>query len=177
MKKLSIMMLLICCVHVSGAVAADSPYRGEENREIKALSREQVEGYLAGKGMGLAKAAELNHYPGPMHVLELADRLGLTPDQTERTRQLKERVFREAGQLGAELLERERLLDREFASGTIDAEKLRMVLNEIGALSGKIRFVHLHAHLEQRNILTAEQVAAYDALRGYAAPQGSAATR
>jgi len=38
-----------------------------------ALSVEQIEQYRAGAGMGYAKAAELNRYPGPMHVLELAD--------------------------------------------------------------------------------------------------------
>ena len=31
----------------------------------------------AGRGMGLALAAELNGYPGPAHVLELADKLDL----------------------------------------------------------------------------------------------------
>ena len=35
--------------------------------------------------MGLAKAAELNHYPGPAHVLTLATELALTPDQKART--------------------------------------------------------------------------------------------
>jgi len=52
-----------------------SPYVGQEQREIKSLSPDEVKDYLAGKGMGLAKAAELNHYPGPAHVLELASQL------------------------------------------------------------------------------------------------------
>ena len=30
--------------------------------------------------MGLALAAELNGYPGPLHVIELADSLRLTPE-------------------------------------------------------------------------------------------------
>src|SRR5260370_8431196 len=38
---------------------------------------EQVVG--EGRGFGLAFAADQNGYPGPMHVLELKDRLGLTP--------------------------------------------------------------------------------------------------
>ena len=44
--------------------------------EVNALSPDEVQQYLAGAGMGYAKAAELNHFPGPMHVLELADKLG-----------------------------------------------------------------------------------------------------
>jgi len=35
----------------------------QETREIKALSTEEVDGYLKGEGMGLAKAAELNGFP------------------------------------------------------------------------------------------------------------------
>jgi len=42
-----------------------SPYAGSENREIKALSTDEIASYLQGKGMGFAKAAELNHHPGP----------------------------------------------------------------------------------------------------------------
>ena len=33
---------------------------------------EREKQYLDGAGMGYARAAELNHFPGPMHVLELA---------------------------------------------------------------------------------------------------------
>lgn len=35
-------------------------------------------------GMGFAKAAELNRYPGPSHALELAERIGITEAQRER---------------------------------------------------------------------------------------------
>ena len=61
---------------VSPAAAQDpAPYAGLETREIKALSPEQIEDLLAGEGMGYALAAELNHYPGPRHVLALAAEL------------------------------------------------------------------------------------------------------
>jgi hypothetical protein len=49
-----------------------SPYAGQQTRAIKALSPEDLAGLLNGEGMGMAKAAELNGYPGPVHVLELA---------------------------------------------------------------------------------------------------------
>src|SRR5262245_1477224 len=63
---------------------AHSPYAGLDSRDIKALSAEQLADLKAGRGMGLALAAELNGYPGPLHVLELADRLQLSPEQTRR---------------------------------------------------------------------------------------------
>ena len=60
------------------AMADVSSYAGQEMRAIKSLSPQEVADLLAGRGMGLAKAAELNHYPGPRHVLDLARELDLT---------------------------------------------------------------------------------------------------
>src|SRR6187431_2344154 len=82
--------------------AGHSPYAGQEARELKALGADEVTGYLEGRGLGLAKPAELNGYPGPMHVLELAERLDLTPAQLALTRSLLERHKAEARALGAE---------------------------------------------------------------------------
>ena len=64
-----------------------SPYTELEKREIKALSKEEIGGYISGDGMGLAKTAELNHYPGPRHVLDLADELQLSGEQRKERRQ------------------------------------------------------------------------------------------
>ena len=50
-----------------------------QTRSIKALSDQQIADLGAGRGMGLALAAELNGYPGPSHVLELADKLDSRP--------------------------------------------------------------------------------------------------
>jgi len=61
---------------------------GMQTRPIKALSEQQVADLGAGRGMGLALAAELNGYPGPSHVLELADRLELSADQRARVQTL-----------------------------------------------------------------------------------------
>ena len=85
-----------------------SPYAGSEKREIKALSSDEMASYLQGKGMGLAKAAELNHYPGPSHVLTLATELALTPDQKARTKTLFESMESEAILLGKQLIVQER---------------------------------------------------------------------
>jgi hypothetical protein len=54
---------------------AQTPYAGMQTRPIKALSEQQVTDLEAGRGMGLALAAELNSYPGSSRVLELAEKL------------------------------------------------------------------------------------------------------
>ena len=144
-----------------------SPYLGQQQREIKALSPQDVQDYLEGKGMGFAKAAELNHFPGPLHVLKLADKLQLTRDQKVQTEQIYAAVQRETKALGRVLVDRERVLDQLFASGNIETVKLRLLVAEIGRLQAELRKAHLQAHLEQKVILTPAQIAAYDELRGY----------
>jgi len=74
------MKTLICAALLltSAAAIAQTPYAGMQTRPIKALSEQQVADLGAGRGTGLALAAELNGYPGPSHVLELADKLDLS---------------------------------------------------------------------------------------------------
>ena len=168
-------LFVIACIAASlfaGASATTppaAPYAGQETRDIKSLSPEDVQAYLAGKGMGLAKAAELNGYPGPAHVLELAGPLGLTPEQRRRTEALFASMEAKAASLGRALVEQERALDRLFATKAANAERLSRVLDEIGALQARVRGAHLEAHLAQVEILTPEQTARYAQLRGYGA--------
>ena len=145
----------------------ESPYSGQEQRPIKALSQEEVEAYLEGKGMGYAKAAELNHYPGPLHVLEMADQLGLSHDQIAKTRDIFDTMKKQAMVLGRQLVDQEHALDQAFASGSLEPESLVALVGQIGKLEAEIRFVHLNAHLQQKSVLTRQQVMQYDKLRGY----------
>src|SRR5215475_9498490 len=69
------------------------PYAGMQQRSVKALSEQQIADLRAGKGMGLALAAELNGYPGPIHVLELGDQLNLSAEQRQRVQQLYEAMM------------------------------------------------------------------------------------
>ncbi len=69
--------------------------------------------------------------------------------------------------LGEELLLAESRLDQDFEAGTIRSETLRSALLEIGAIRARLRYVHLEAHLRQKQMLTAEQILKYDELRGY----------
>jgi len=137
MKRFLVVALAMAA---AAAHAQHSGYAGQEGREIKSLSAEEINQYASGAGMGYAKAAELNHFPGPMHVLELADRLGLSAEQRAATRQLMDEHKRRARAIGARL---------------VDSERARLS--------------HLETHRRMRAVLTEEQVKRYDALRGYSA--------
>ena len=149
------------------AQTATSPYAGEERRAIKALSAEDIDGLLAGSGMGYAKAAELNGYPGPAHVLALADQLQLTAAQTAATRTIETTMRADARSWGAALVEAERKLDALFASKRVDERLLRASLEEIGHIQIALRDSHLQAHLAQAKVLDAGQTERYFTLRGY----------
>lgn len=151
------------------AMGTRSPYAGQESRAVKALSPEHVAGLKKGEGLGLAKAAELNSYPGPRHVLDMATGLELTAEQREATQALFDHMQATAQALGRSILETEHTLDTAFAQGSIDPAMLERLTGEIGRLQGQLRNVHLRAHLDMKRILTAQQVAAYDRLRGYTA--------
>jgi Spy/CpxP family protein refolding chaperone len=116
--------------------------------------------------MGLARAAELNGYPGPMHVLELASELRLSASQETKTRELFARMRASAKELGAQLVAAEQALDAQFASRQVDPRSLVEALDRVASLQAKVRGVHLLAHLEQTGLLTSEQVALYAKLRG-----------
>ncbi|TAK87668.1 MAG: periplasmic heavy metal sensor [Betaproteobacteria bacterium] len=160
----------------SGLASANppSPYVGQETRAIKALSAQEVQDYLEGKGMGLAKAAELNRYPGPAHALELAVPLDLTIEQKARTQELFKRMQEKAITLGRLLVDEEVNLDRLFATRTVTPETLRAALERIGKVQSQVREAHLEAHLAQTEILSPAQTAKYVELRGYGAhPTGN----
>ncbi len=158
--------LLLLALVVTGAFAA-SPYAGQQSREIKALSSEEVAFLLAGKGMGFAKAAELNGFAGPSHVLELAQELQLTAQQRVRTEALFASMAANAMAAGRMLVISEQELDRLFATNTVSPSQLSVMLREIGALQAQVREAHLQAHLAQVEILTPQQNARYGILRGY----------
>ncbi len=153
----------------TSALAQSGGYAGQQARDIKVLSLQVTADSLAGRGIGLARAGELNHYPGPVQVLALHDKLGLTTEQEAATRAAFTQMEAAVRPLGTEIIERERVLDGAFAQQSITNQSLIEQAAAIGALRGRVRIVNLAAHLEMRRILTAAQVAQYDEMRGYAA--------
>ena len=144
-----------------------SPYSGLEVRAIKALSDQQIADLRAGRGMGLALAAELNGYPGPLHVVELAERLDLTGAQRSRMKALYDAMKNETVALGERLIQREVDLDRLFATRTATRANLVEATSAISATQAELRAAHLRYHLFTVEVLTPEQVARYNEARGY----------
>lgn len=170
MRPHAVLIAIAACllaVPANAGEAPPNPYAGQQTRPIKALSEEDVSALRQGAGMGLAKAAELNGYPGPMHVLELGDRLGLSAEQRDQVSAIRERMSVAARAIGETLIAREAALDLLFAQGDITSERLAAGTSAIGEAQGQLRAIHLAAHLETRALLNAHQLALYQQLRGY----------
>ena len=159
--------------HSSGEASSTQPYAGLENRSIRSLSEKQVEDLLAGRGAGYALAAELNHYPGPVHVLELGGDLKLSAEQEQAVRDIYLAMQDEAKTLGRELVDLEVQLDKSFRDGDIDEENLTRLTSEIANVEARLRETHLAAHLKTKDVLNSEQITEYDRLRGYAGEGGN----
>lgn len=161
------------CILALPTLAAElpaTPYAGQQARPIKSLSEEDIAALRKGEGMGMAKPAELNGYPGPAHVLTLAAQLRLTQAQHQQVSAVFERMSAAAKPLGAEVIAREQALDQLFANRQITSDQLAAETAAIGELQARLRNVHLSAHLETRALLTPEQLALYQKLRGYGGP-------
>ena len=156
-QRSRLMAMLLTATLASGAIALD----------VKSLSADEQSALLAGRGMGMARPAELNGYPGPAHVLELALQLELSAAQLEQTRELFARMQEAAQADGAALIEAERRLDALYASKTATVRNVRAQLGRIERIRAHLRGIHLDAHLEQAALLTQDQRARYAELRGY----------
>jgi Spy/CpxP family protein refolding chaperone len=93
MTRRALVLVLAACAFAVPAHggAHTTPYAGQQARTIKALSSEDVAALLNAEGMGMAKAAELNGYPGPVHVLTLAKELKLTTPQQQQIQAIYDR--------------------------------------------------------------------------------------
>jgi len=144
-----------------------SKYQGEETRAIKSLSDDDVAELLKGGGWGLAKAAELNGLPGPAHLLEMKDEIGLDSDQLGKIEALFMAMREDAKSLGKQMIDLETELEAGFRDRSVDETALRDVLGRIAEVRASLRFAHLSAHLETPKILTERQIGQYNELRGY----------
>jgi len=169
LPKVALAVLIV----IAAGVQADAqshpagPYAGLEARTIKALSDQEIADLTAGRGMGTALPAELNGYPGPAHVLELAGELGLSVQRRAAVQQLFDSMKSEAIPLGQRLIAAERELDRDFAERTITPERLKAATAAVAEIRGDLRNTHLKYHLSTAALLDADQIRRYAELRGY----------
>ena len=144
-----------------------SPYSHGQSSEISSLTVDEVRELQTGEGMGLARAAELNHFPGPKHILELASELGLDHAQAERIDAIHAKMKTRAIAKGEEILEAERHLAGLFASGQPSVVAVKRIAEHLGTMRGQLQAIHLLAHIESADVLRGEQIEDYDRLRGY----------
>jgi len=163
MNKSCLVLVLAAAVAAAPAPAA-GPYAGSE---VASLTAADVAELLAGGGWGFARPAELNGYPGPRHVLDLAGQLGLDDSQKVAVSAIFARMNGEARRTGAAYIEAERAVDQAFRSGRIDGAALAGLVAEAGRLRDRLRQIHLAAHLETAPILSPEQRRLYRRLRGH----------
>jgi hypothetical protein len=168
--KNHVTLSVVVAVFAIGTAVAQTPYAGMQARSIKALSDQQIADLRAGRGMGLALAAELNGYPGPSHLLELADQIGLSEAQRNGARSMFEAMKAETIPIGERLIAQETALDKLFAGHAITAETLNAATAEIGATQSQLRAAHLKYHLSIVTMLEPSQIQQYSALRGYYDP-------
>jgi hypothetical protein len=147
-----------------------SPYAGQELRDLKSLSDNDVQSLQNGTGEafgGMAKLAELNGYPGPRHVLDMASELQLTDMQRTEIEHIYQNMSNKAKSIGAAIIAIEQDMDTAYANKTITEEELRLMLDKSADFYGQLRYVHLSAHLDTVQILTIEQIQMYNKMRGY----------
>ncbi len=144
-----------------------SPYSHETDRAVKSLSAEDIDELRRGGGWGLARAAELNGMPGPLHLLEMKDEIELSAEQEAAIEGIFRKMKAAATDKGKEMIDAETELDQRFSNANIDAESLNKLVTEIARIRGELRLIHLSAHLETLPVLTGDQIARYNQLRGY----------
>ncbi|MCH7639567.1 MAG: periplasmic heavy metal sensor [Bacteroidetes bacterium] len=163
-------LLLPVAAYAQHAEHQQHPNTDHQGQHTSSLSADDITGLQEGRGMGMARPAELNGYPGPLHVLELADALGLTMDQRMEAQRLREALLAKAQPLGAQIVERERRLDMMFVQQRADREMIEAATAEIGLLRAQLRAVHLNAHVGMYAAMTSGQRTRYTNLRGHEGP-------
>ena len=147
--------------------AETAPYAGQDQRSIATLSGADIDALLAGQGWGFALAAELNGYPGPLHVLELAKELELTDQQRAEVQSIYDDMNKRARALGADYVRAEAELSDAFNSGNLDEVDLETLVARSARIEAELRSVHLAAHLEIKPLMSRHQVVLYNNARGY----------
>lgn len=166
-RRIALMAALM--LPVAATAQENSRYAGLEAREIKSLSETDIAEISRGAGWGLALAAELNGVPGPAHLLELQEEIGLTQDQVAEIEAIHVAMQAEARVAGARFIAAEAAIEAAFRDGDLTPGRLRTLIVASADARAELRYVHLTRHLETPPLLSEGQIARYNALRGYGA--------
>lgn len=153
--------------HQAQSANTQTPYAGQQDRAITSLSAEDQKALANGEGWGLAKPAELNGVPGPAHLLELSEKIGLAPEQVAKLQKLFNDMKAQAIALGNEYMAAEKAVDDYFRAGDFSERALRQKVDQAEQARANLRFLHLSYHHRTLDVVTPEQVKQYNELRGY----------
>jgi hypothetical protein len=156
MKFSHLLIAIYTTVFCAIGFAQTQGYVGEQHREIKSLSPREITHIQTGKGMGFAMPAELNQYPGPMHVLAYAHALELNETQIAASLALIALMRTEALNAG-----------ERYITAECGPDALFCMRNASPAALADIRASHFRTHIAQRDFLTPAQIARYDEMRSY----------
>lgn len=153
--------------HRAHQMGSASPYVGFEQRDIKSLSEQDLIDLRSGSGWGLALAAELNGVPGPAHLIELREQIGLTSEQVAAMQTIYDDMQTEAQAAGKQFIEAEAAIEAGFRDREMSPQTLRELIEISASARAELRYVHLSRHLETPPLLTDQQIERYNTLRGY----------
>ena len=106
--------------------------------------------------------------PGPGHLLEPADEIGLDVDQRAIIEAIRDEMRTEAIPAGERFVAAERALGAAFTDAVPERLEPARLVGEAGAARADLRLAHLSAHLRTTPLLTEAQIERYGVLRGYA---------
>jgi len=169
------MSLLIAAASsgIAQDVPADHPAMDEADQAMMdaamvTMSHDEIVGLLQGQGMGMAKAAEKNAFPGPKHVLELADELSLTDEQKNQVTAVFTSAQVDFRTLGKAVVETEAALNRAFMAQGVSTAQIASLTRAAAEARGQLRARHLAAHVATRPLMSDDQVQKYVELRSAA---------
>src|SRR3970040_2422628 len=116
-----------------------SPYIPLLDSPIRGLSVDEISDLETGAGAGFARAAQLNGYPGPRHILDLQAQLDLSEDQLAEVQTLYDEMNGEARQLGSEILKMESDIELAFRNQSIDEDSLATQVAALAEKYGELR--------------------------------------
>jgi len=147
-----------------------SEYAGLEKRTIKSISDEDLNALKKGQSGifgGLGLSAELNNFPGPMHVLRFEKELKLSDEQRKKIQQIADEKQKEATSIGEEFIAAEKHLDSHFANESVNGIELNDLTTRSAEIFGRLRYCHLISHLKTKELLSKNQIDLYNKICGY----------
>src|SRR5712691_10503782 len=139
MKRAAPVVALAVLIVLAGSGAADAQH-GAAHAGAEAVPHHTLvqtyekvfeQNVAEGRGFGMAFAADQNGYPGPLHVLELKDRLKLTAEQEVRVQAMLAAMFAESKPKSARLLESEAKVRQLFAAAKADEAAVKAAVVEV----------------------------------------------